>query len=130
MFSTYRSLLASGLAPNQVTFSILCAAAARSAQPQRAEEVLRRLVPAAGLEPGAAVWNGVLGAWARAGDLDRVYATWEAMLAAGAPRCAAPCHAVHAAACSGCLLPARARLPGRRLRPAAGRLAWAPARPT
>ncbi|KAL4443287.1 hypothetical protein ABPG75_011024 [Micractinium tetrahymenae] len=82
-FATYRAMLAAGVAPTPHTFSILVSACGRARQPQRAADVVERLMPQAGVAPQLPVWNALLGAYGRAGSVDAAYAAWVRMLESG-----------------------------------------------
>ncbi|KDD73269.1 hypothetical protein H632_c2365p1, partial [Helicosporidium sp. ATCC 50920] len=82
-FGVYRRMLAANLAPDAFTFTTLVSACARARAPRRAEQVMQELMPAAGVVPSTPVWNALLGAYARAGEMDRAYEAWMAMLDAG-----------------------------------------------
>lgn len=83
-FDTYRAMLAAGVAPSHTTFSILMTACGRAGDHRRAAEVMEKLMPQAGVSPTTALWNSLLGAYAKSGSVDGAYATWVRMLESGA----------------------------------------------
>ncbi|GAB4818641.1 hypothetical protein N2152v2_005687 [Parachlorella kessleri] len=83
-FATYRSMLAAELRPTATSFAILMSACGRAGDHGRAADVMERLMPQAGVAPTTAIWNSMLGAYARSGSVDGAYATWVRMLESGA----------------------------------------------
>jgi pentatricopeptide repeat protein len=83
-FAFYRRTAAAGVRPQPHTFSILLKACAVANQPARAAAVVREEMPAAGVRPTAATWNGLLGVFAAGEDVDRAYEVWSDMQEAGA----------------------------------------------
>ncbi|KAL4549103.1 hypothetical protein Ndes2526B_g04148 [Nannochloris sp. 'desiccata'] len=81
----HRALTIDKIKPTVHTFSILIKACAVAKQPDRASDVVFKLMPQHGFVPGAAAWNGLLGAAAGAagGGVDRAYEVWQKMIDAG-----------------------------------------------
>jgi pentatricopeptide repeat protein len=77
-----RAVAVDHIQPTVHTFSILIKACAIAKQPDRANDVVFKLMPQHGLVPGPAAWNGLLGAAAQ-GSVDRAYDVWQKMIDAG-----------------------------------------------
>ncbi len=71
--------------PSSYTFSILIKSCAVARQPDKANDVVFKLMPQYKIQPTAAAWNGLLGATAAAagGSVDRAYEVWQKMIDAG-----------------------------------------------
>jgi pentatricopeptide repeat protein len=81
----HRAVVLDKIQPTAHTFSILIKACAVAKQPDRANDVVFKLMPQHGLEPGTSAWNGLLGAAAgtAGGSVDRAYEVWQKMNDAG-----------------------------------------------
>jgi len=81
----HRAATKDKIKPTVHTFSILIKACAVAKEPDRANDVVFKLMPQHGFLPGPAAWNGLLGAAAGAagGSVDRAYEVWQKMIDAG-----------------------------------------------
>lgn len=79
----YHRSLGRGMRPSPYTFSALLKGCALAKSPALALDVVHRLMPAAGVAPSTATWNGLLGVFAAVRDVDSVYAVWTSMAELG-----------------------------------------------
>jgi pentatricopeptide repeat protein len=72
-FATLEEAKSRGLEPDIFCYGILVSGCARARQPFRAEQLVAKTIPAAGLVSNVIIWNALLGAFAQAGDKDGTY---------------------------------------------------------
>lgn len=82
-FELFSRRLNDKIPPNAHTFSILIKACGVAKQLDRAADVLFQLMPHHGAHPSTSAWNGLLGAAAECGSVDRCYEIYQRMVEAG-----------------------------------------------